>query len=86
MGLIDIEYEKEEKTVCSRGEGLGGMVWHIAVHPDYYRQGIGERLLQEAEKRAIDLGLNRFEAWTREANQKSRFKGAVFLCRNLLSV
>jgi ribosomal protein S18 acetylase RimI-like enzyme len=42
------------------------MVWHIAVHPDYYRQGIGEQLLQEAEKRAINLGLNRFEAWTRD--------------------
>jgi GNAT superfamily N-acetyltransferase len=66
VGLIDIECEKEEKTVCSRGEGLGGMIWHIAVHPDYYRQGIGEKLLQEAEKRAISLGLNRFEAWTRD--------------------
>ena len=66
IGLIDIEYEKEEKTVCSRGHGLGGMVWHVAVHPDYHRQGIGEQLLQEAEKRAINLGLNRFEAWTRD--------------------
>lgn len=59
-----VEYEKEEKTVCSRGEGLGGMIWHIAVHPDYYRQGIAEKLLQVAEKRALDLGLNRFKAWT----------------------
>lgn len=66
VGLIDVEYEKEEKTVCSRGEDLGGMIWHLAVHPDYYRQGIGEQLLKEAEKRAMDLGLNRFEAWTRD--------------------
>ncbi len=22
VGLIDVEYEKEERTVCSRGEGL----------------------------------------------------------------
>mgnify|MGYP003414261938 CR=1 FL=1 len=66
VGLIDVEYEKEERTVCSRGEGLGGMIWHIAVHPDYYQQGIGEQLLQEAEKRAIHFGLNRFEAWTRD--------------------
>ena len=42
------------------------MIWHIAAHPDYYRQGIGEKLLQVAEKRAIDLVLNRFEAWTRD--------------------
>jgi ribosomal protein S18 acetylase RimI-like enzyme len=66
VGLIDVEYEKKEKTVCSRGTGLGGMIWHIAVHPDYARQGIGESLLKAAEKRAIDLNLNRFEAWTRD--------------------
>ncbi|WP_144265415.1 GNAT family N-acetyltransferase, partial [Nosocomiicoccus sp. HMSC059G07] len=40
VGLIDVEYETEELTVCSRGAGLGGMIWHIAVQPDYYRQGI----------------------------------------------
>ena len=66
VGLIDVEYETEELTVCSRGAGLGGMIWHIAVHPDYYRQGIGEALLKEAENRAKKLELNRFEAWTRD--------------------
>jgi len=66
VGLIDVEYETEELTVCSRGSSLGGMIWHIAVHPDYYRQGIGEALLKEAENRAKKLGLNRFEAWTRD--------------------
>lgn len=66
VGLIDIEYENKEGTVCSRGKGLGGMIWHIAVHPDYSRKGIGENLLKVAEKRAIELNLNRFEAWTRD--------------------
>lgn len=66
IGLLDVEYEQVEQSVCSRGKGLGGMIWHIAVHPDHRRQGIGEKLLQEAEKRAIILGLNRFEAWTRD--------------------
>ncbi|KOP72527.1 GNAT family acetyltransferase [Lysinibacillus sp. FJAT-14745] len=66
VGLIDVEYEVEEGTVCSRGNGLGGMIWHIAVHPDYARRGIGENLLKIAEKRAIGLNLNRFEAWTRD--------------------
>ncbi|MFF2753708.1 GNAT family N-acetyltransferase [Psychrobacillus sp. NPDC058041] len=66
VGLIDVEYEVTERTVCSRGTGLGGMIWHIAVHPDYRRQGIGEALLKEAEKLAILLGLNRLEAWTRD--------------------
>lgn len=65
-GLIDIEYETEEGTVCSRGSGLGGVIWHIAVHPDYSRQGIGQALLNEAEKIAKTLKLNRLEAWTRD--------------------
>ena len=66
IGLIDVEYEKEERTVCSRGEGLGGMIWNIAVHPDYSRQGIGQQLLSAAENKAKKIGLNRFEAWTRD--------------------
>jgi len=66
VGLIDVEYEIEEGAVCSRREGLGGMIWHIAVHPDYSRQGIGRQLLLAAEKRARTLDLNRLEAWTRD--------------------
>ncbi|MBU9713561.1 GNAT family N-acetyltransferase [Evansella tamaricis] len=66
VGLIDVEYEVKERTVCSRGDGLGGMIWHIAVHPDYQRKGIGNLLLTEAEKIATDVGLNRLEAWTRD--------------------
>lgn len=66
VGLLDIEYEKKELTVCSRGSGLGGMIWHIAVHPDFRRRGIGTMLLKEAEEMAIGIGLNRFEAWTRD--------------------
>ncbi|WP_456278916.1 GNAT family N-acetyltransferase [Bacillus sp. AK128] len=66
VGLIDIEYEKQEGTVCSRGTGLGGMIWHIAVHPDFRRRGIGAKLLLEAEKISKESGINRLEAWTRD--------------------
>ncbi|WYP27546.1 GNAT family N-acetyltransferase [Alkalihalobacillus sp. FSL W8-0930] len=66
VGLIDVEYEVKEKTVCSRGDGLGGMIWHIAVHPDYRRLGIGNQLLAEAEKLALEKNFNRLEAWTRD--------------------
>ncbi len=66
VGFLDIEYEIEEGTVCSRGEGLGGMIWHIAVHPDFRSLGIGKQLLQESEKLAKERGLNRLEAWTRD--------------------
>ncbi|TCP29068.1 ribosomal protein S18 acetylase RimI-like enzyme [Scopulibacillus darangshiensis] len=66
VGMIDIEYESEEGTVCSRGKGLGGMIWHIAVHPDFQSKGIGKHLLYESEKIAKEIGLNRLEAWTRD--------------------
>jgi GNAT superfamily N-acetyltransferase len=65
-GLIDLEYEEAERTVCSRGTGLGGMIWHIAVHPDFQRRGIGSALLEEAARLSRKLGLNRMEAWTRD--------------------
>lgn len=42
------------------------MIWHVAVHPDYSRQGIGTQLLHAAEKRAMEIGLNRLEVWTRD--------------------
>lgn len=66
IGLLDIEYEKEEKTVCTKGNGLGGMIWHIATHPDYQRMGIGTRLLEKAEKISEEEGLDYLEAWTRD--------------------
>ena len=66
VGLLDIEYEVQEGTVCSRGKGIGGMIWHIAVHPDYRRLGIGKMLLLKAEVIARKKGLNRLEAWTRD--------------------
>lgn len=66
VGLLDIEYEKEERTICSRGSGLGGMIWHIAVHPDYRRKGIASELLKKGEEIAKEKQLNRLEAWTRD--------------------
>jgi GNAT superfamily N-acetyltransferase len=65
-GALELEYEEEERTDCSRGTGLGGMIWHIAVHPDFLRKGIGGALLEEAAMLAGKLGLNRMEAWTRD--------------------
>ncbi|WP_413381887.1 GNAT family N-acetyltransferase [Alkalihalobacillus sp. 1P02AB] len=66
VGLLDIEYELKEKTICSTTTGLGGMIWHIAVHPDFRGKGIAYKLLHEAEKIAQRKGLTYFEAWTRD--------------------
>jgi ribosomal protein S18 acetylase RimI-like enzyme len=66
VGLIDVECEVEPGTVCEDRPGLGGMIWHLAVHPDHQRRGIASALLSEAEQRAREAGLARFEAWTRD--------------------
>ncbi|AJI22442.1 GNAT family N-acetyltransferase [Priestia megaterium] len=67
IGLIDIEYENKEGTIFSNNEqGLGGMIWHIAVHPDFRRLGIGSKLLHVAQEKLIILGINYLEAWTRD--------------------
>lgn len=42
VGLLDIEYEEKEKTICTQGEGPGGMIWHIATHPDYQGKESGQ--------------------------------------------
>jgi ribosomal protein S18 acetylase RimI-like enzyme len=66
VGLIDVECEDEPGTVCEERPGLGGMIWHLAVHPDHQRRGIATVLLGEAERRAREHGLARLEAWTRD--------------------
>ena len=66
VGLIDVEYEEEPGTVCEDRPGLGGMIWHIAVLRDFRRQGIASRLLEAAEDAVRSLGIERFEAWTRD--------------------
>ena len=66
VGLIDVECEELPGTVCEDRPGLGGMIWHLAVHPDHQRQGVATELLQEAERLARERQLVRFEAWTRD--------------------
>lgn len=66
VGLIDVECETTPGTVCSERPGLGGMIWHLAVHPDHQRRGIATALLEEAERLADERGIVRFEAWTRD--------------------
>ena len=66
VGLLDIEYEREQKTICTKVGGLGGMIWHVATHPDYQRSGIGTILLEKAESIAKEKGLTYLEAWTRD--------------------
>jgi ribosomal protein S18 acetylase RimI-like enzyme len=70
VGIIDVQCEVTPGAVCTVCEGngstLGGMIWHVAVHPDFQRRGIGGRLLKEAKRLAGERGVTCFEAWTRD--------------------
>jgi len=70
VGFLDMEYELEANTVCSKNEKLGqhlaGMIWHLGVHPDYRKQGIAQKMLEKAVELAKEKGLKRLEAWTRD--------------------
>jgi ribosomal protein S18 acetylase RimI-like enzyme len=63
VGLLDVECET---PALADRPGVGGMIWHLAVHPDHQRQGVAAALLEEAEHRARRRGLERLEAWTRD--------------------
>jgi ribosomal protein S18 acetylase RimI-like enzyme len=66
VGLIDVECECVPNTVCSNRPGLGAMIWHLAVHPDWRRKGIGTVLLSKAKAMAAERRVVRLEAWTRD--------------------
>jgi ribosomal protein S18 acetylase RimI-like enzyme len=63
VGLLDLECDSD--GLADR-PGRGGMIWHLAVHPDRQRQGIASSLLEVAERQAREGGLVRLEAWTRD--------------------
>ena len=43
-------------TIIGAFDGRRGMIYHLAVHNDYRRQGIGQALLAEVEKRLKEKG------------------------------
>lgn len=70
VGLIDIEQDTSDDKVCSE-EGMGGMIWHLAVHPDFQGEGIGKALMERAVEEAIKQDLEFLEAWTRDAGNSA---------------
>jgi ribosomal protein S18 acetylase RimI-like enzyme len=63
VGLLDLECGSD--GLAAR-PGSGGMIWHLATHPDHQRQGIASALLAEAERQAREREIVRLEAWTRD--------------------
>lgn len=62
VGLIDIEYG----TIGYKRDELTGVIWHLAVIPEYRNLGIATKLLNEAIKLLKGLGVKIIQAWTRD--------------------
>ena len=79
VGLLDVECES---GALADRPGRGGMIWHLATHPDHQRVGIAAALLDEAERRARERGLVRLEAWTRDDANVQRWYESHGFARN----
>lgn len=66
VGLLDIEYEIKKGDVCYYTDELGGVIWHLAVLPEYRNRGISTSLLNKAMDLLKVEGIKRLEAWTRD--------------------
>jgi GNAT superfamily N-acetyltransferase len=65
VGLLDLELEPSADTLWDT-DARGGVIWHVAVHPDHRRRGIATALLERALERAREAGLEVIQAWTRD--------------------
>lgn len=66
VGLIDVEYETEKGAVCYYANELGGVIWHLAVLPEYRNEGIATSLLDKAITILKTKDIKKLEAWTRD--------------------
>lgn len=75
IGLLDAELDSDELT-C-RDSGRGAILWHLAVLPEYRRQGVAAALWTAAEARLAAAGVRRCELWTQEDAAANRFYTAM---------
>ena len=66
VGIIDLEKDNKDGSVCYCKTGLGAMVWTIAVLPDYRRLGIASQLILKSVDWAKSKEIDFIEAWTRD--------------------
>jgi N-acetylglutamate synthase-like GNAT family acetyltransferase len=65
VGLLDLELEPASGVLHDTA-ARGGVIWHVAVHPDYRRRGIATALVDRAVELAREAGLELVQAWTRD--------------------
>jgi ribosomal protein S18 acetylase RimI-like enzyme len=65
VGLLDLELEPAPGVLWDT-DARGGVIWHVAVHPDYRRRGIASALVERSLELAREEDLEIVQAWTRD--------------------
>lgn len=73
VGLIDVEIEPVAGSLCVGGSRRGGVIWHLAVLPEYRRKNVASFLWDEARKRLLTKQVGYCEAWTQEDEPANRW-------------
>ena len=76
-GLIDLEIDSDDLMLAS----AGAVIWHMAVLPEYRRQGVARQLWECAKERLIRQGVAWCELWTQEDEAANRFYQAMGFVR-----
>jgi ribosomal protein S18 acetylase RimI-like enzyme len=66
--LVAEAQDKIVGSVIAAWDGWRGSIYRLAVAPAWRRQGLGRRLIADAEKRLTDLGAIRLQAIVVEAD------------------
>ena len=66
VGILDLEKDNKEGSICYCKSGIGAMIWTIAVLPGYRRFGIASKLVASTMDWAKSKDINFIEAWTRD--------------------
>ena len=66
VGILDLEKDNKDGSICYCKSGIGAMIWTIGVLPEYRRFGIASKLVLKAMEWAKSKDVNFIEAWTRD--------------------
>ena len=66
IGILDLEKDSGNGSICYCKSGVGAMIWTIAVLPDCRRCGIASKLVLKAMEWSKVNDVNFIEAWTRD--------------------
>lgn len=68
--LVGIQEGRVVATAMAGYEGHRGTIFYLAVAPAHQREGIGRRIMEEAEKRLRALGCAKINLNVRTSNKK----------------